>query len=210
MIIGNPSVFAIESEITTAYHSLHFLALGYFSIHIQGQQYGVIDPYATYFGNSVQEVEKLLKGRGKHNFDFVSEYSAANIADAYRIAIYETDEENADTAAIQLSKRDIFRENCHIIGRMETYDRAFDDGSYILHFDVDDHVRLIGFRLKEIDWLHDPATLSDLWIPANEFYDILQQWLDRFHNQWSTMQKTSTGGLPTVFKVDPDTTDNPV
>ncbi len=209
MIIGNPTLFAIESEITTAYHSLHFLALGYFSIHIQGQQYGVIDPYATYFGNSVQEVEKLLKGRGKHNFDFVSEFSAANIADAYRIAIYETNEENADTAAIQLSRQKEFRDIAHRMTWAPDGDTAFDDSSYILHVDIGDHVRLIGFRWKS-GGLHDPATLSDLWIPANEFYDILQQWLDRFHNQWSTMQKTSTEGLPTVFKVDPDTTDNPV
>lgn len=41
MTIGDPAVFAVESQITSAYERLSLRALGLFVIHIQGQTYGV-------------------------------------------------------------------------------------------------------------------------------------------------------------------------
>jgi immunity protein 42 of polymorphic toxin system len=37
MIVGNPSIFAIESQITKAYESLSMRALGFFVVHIGGR-----------------------------------------------------------------------------------------------------------------------------------------------------------------------------
>jgi hypothetical protein len=51
-------------------------------------------------------------------------------------------------------------------------DEAFDDG-------VKDRVRLIAFRCGE-GYAHDPATLSDVWLPADDFYRVLQQWQQAF------------------------------
>jgi len=52
-------------------------------------------------------------------------------------------------------------------------DAAFDDGSYVLQYDVGDQVRLIAFRCRE-DGLHDSATLSELWLESDAFYNILK------------------------------------
>lgn len=68
-------------------------------------------------------------------------------------------------------------------------DEAFDDGSFVLQFDVDDRVRLIGFR-SGANCHHDPETLSDVWLPANAFYGILRQWRDAFIEDWRSMPKT--------------------
>jgi hypothetical protein len=58
MIVGDPSVFAIESEITRAYERLSFRALGYFVIYVCGRSYGVRAPDATMLACSFDAVEK--------------------------------------------------------------------------------------------------------------------------------------------------------
>jgi hypothetical protein len=79
-------------------------------------------------------------------------------------------------------------------------DEAFDDRSYVLQFDVGDRVRLIAFRPMEGSCLHDPATLRDVWLVANDFYRILQDWLDAFEAEWASMPKVSDeGGVPTTM-----------
>jgi hypothetical protein len=67
-------------------------------------------------------------------------------------------------------------------------DAALDDGSYVLQFDVDDRVRVIAFRCRE-NFLHDPATLSDVWLSADGFYNVLQQWHDAFEAEWESLPK---------------------
>jgi hypothetical protein len=70
-------------------------------------------------------------------------------------------------------------------------DEAFDDGSYVLQFDVDDRVRLIAFKHGERGegWQCDSATLRDVWLAADEFYRILQQWHDAFYAEWVAAPK---------------------
>lgn len=47
MIVGNPSTFAIESQITRAFERLSFRAPGSFTILVDGFRYGVYEPDAT-------------------------------------------------------------------------------------------------------------------------------------------------------------------
>lgn len=47
MIVGDPTQFAIESEITIAYDRLDLRGLGYFLIHIEGYPYGVNREYGS-------------------------------------------------------------------------------------------------------------------------------------------------------------------
>lgn len=68
-------------------------------------------------------------------------------------------------------------------------DAAFDDGSYVLHFDVGDQVRLIAFKCNE-DNRPAPSSLSDKWLPADEFYDVLHQWQQAFEAEWLVTPKT--------------------
>ena len=67
-------------------------------------------------------------------------------------------------------------------------DEAFDDGSYILQFDVADRVRIIAFKSTS-DYRHNPTTLSDLWLDAELFYGILKDWHTAFQVEWSSATK---------------------
>ena len=69
-------------------------------------------------------------------------------------------------------------------------DEAFDDGSYIAQFDIGDRVRLIGFKSVE-SFVPDSDTLRDLWLSADDFYDILRQWLAAFEIEWNAAPKVS-------------------
>jgi hypothetical protein len=68
-------------------------------------------------------------------------------------------------------------------------DKAFDDGSCVLQFDVKDRVRLIAFKSDD-DYSYDPNTLSDVWLAAEEFYGILRQWRDTFESEWICTPKS--------------------
>jgi len=75
-------------------------------------------------------------------------------------------------------------------------DEAFDDGSYVLRFDVGDRVRLIA--VKRPDSQVDPASVREVWISADIFYNALQ-WRDtfmpngtRFRNTDENMHLSST------------------
>jgi hypothetical protein len=68
------------------------------------------------------------------------------------------------------------------------WDEAFDDGSYVLQFDVGDRVRLIAFKSDE-SYRHASGTLSDVWLPADEFYNVLREWRDAFEAAWMAAPK---------------------
>jgi hypothetical protein len=93
MIVGDPSVFAIESEITRAYERLSFRALGYFVIYVCGRSYGVRAPDATMLACSFDAVEKRIANRGKHVAPFAAE-DAGKIADAFLRALYADKQED--------------------------------------------------------------------------------------------------------------------
>ena len=58
-------------------------------------------------------------------------------------------------------------------------DAAFDDGSYVLHCDCDDKVRLIAFKSGHFD-LYDESTLQEVWVSSDLFYEILAKWSFKF------------------------------
>jgi hypothetical protein len=69
-------------------------------------------------------------------------------------------------------------------------DEAFDDGSYVLQFDVGGEVRLIAFK-RGPDGRHDSSTLNDLWIASDEFYAVLRRWRDSFTEEWAALPKVA-------------------
>lgn len=184
MLIGDPSKFAIESCISIAYEELGARALGFFVIHIGGHCYGVREPDATWMANSFDEVEQRIARRGTHTAPFSTEPDAGKIADAFRDAIYAPDQENERFFAIpQPGFSDFFSCRNQDINWAPDGDEAFDDGSYVLQFDVEDRIRLIGFKIYEEGYHHNPATLSDVWLEADKFYGILQSWRDAFESE---------------------------
>jgi hypothetical protein len=189
MMIGNLAIFAIESEITRAYESLGLRALGFFVLHIGGRRYGVHEPDATMLANSFDEVRARIASCGKHTAPFASEPDGGVIADAFRNAVY-ADEQEESFFGIPLA---VFSKFFYMPNRVmwaPDGDEAFDDGSYVLQFDVESRVRLIAFKSNE-GFRHAPGTLSDVWLPADDFYNVLREWHDAFESEWVSAPKSA-------------------
>lgn len=188
MICGNPAVIAIESGITEAYERLSFLALGFFVLHVGGCRYGVHLPNASMLGCSFGEVEKRISERGTHTADYAEKFDAGAIADAFRTERYGDLQQEAYLGIAAAAFCETFDRDEGGIVWAPDGDEAFDDGSYVLHFDVAHRVRLIAFRTTN-DGLHDPETIRDVWVDANEFYNTLRQWRDDFLAEWVNSPK---------------------
>ena len=94
MIIGDPAVFAIESEITVAYERVSQRALGFFAVHVAGRCYGVTTSDATILGVAFADVAKRIEGRGSHSVPPVSNADSIEIATAFRLAVYSDQPED--------------------------------------------------------------------------------------------------------------------
>jgi Immunity protein 42 len=188
MIVGNSSVFAVESGITRAYESLSLRALGFFVIHMGGRSYGVCKPDATMLARSFDVVQTRIASRGKHTAPFATELDAGKIADAFQNAIFADDAKDS-FFGIPLSEfQRFFHTTVNDLVWAPDGDQAFDDGSYVLQFDVQERVRLIAFKSGE-SYRRDPASLSDVWLGADEFYDTLRRWRDAFEAEWASAPK---------------------
>ena len=119
--------------------------------------------------------------RGSHTAPFALEPDAAKIANAFRDTVYAPDPE--DKLFFGLSDNEFTKLR---LANQFLWDaeEEFDDGSYLLQFDIGDRVRLIAYKSWDQDWHHDPASLRDVWLNADEFYGILQQWHDAFISEW--------------------------
>ena len=186
MIVGNPSIFAIESTIGRAYENPGLRALGFFAIHVCGNCYGVRSPDTTFLACSYDEVQRRIGKRGSHTAPFASEPDAGEIAHAFRSAVYG-EEQWKSYFGIPCSEFDKVVEVNRIMWAPDG-DEAFDDGSYILQFDVDDHVRLIAFKSGQ-DCLYDPPSLAEAWLAADHFYDVLERWHRSFEAEWASLPK---------------------
>ena len=192
MIVGYKPNFAIESSISTAYERLSFLALGFFVIYLGGRCFGVRSDDASLLACSYGEVKDRITNRGKHTAPFATEVNPSKIANAFRDAIYAPNQEDKMFfSLLQPQFSNLFYSNKLVWA--PDGDEAFDDSSYVLQFDVRSHVRLIAFKLNKSgqDNHHDPATLIDVWLEANEFYGILERWRDAFEAEWQVAPKIS-------------------
>jgi hypothetical protein len=189
VICGDPSVFAIESGITEGFDRLSFRGLGFFNIHAAGRRYGVYKPDATMLACPFDSVQRRIAGRGKHTAPFALASDAGEIADNFRNAIYsENQHENFFGISCTEFSR-FFSKDRNDCQWAPDGDKAFDDGSCVLQFDVKDRVRLIAFKSDD-DYSYDPNTLSDVWLAVEEFYGILKQWRDTFESEWISTPKS--------------------
>ncbi len=175
VIIGDPSSFAIESEIAEVLSSNSQLALGFFVIHLGGTAFGVRKPDASLLGCSFHEVIDRLARRGTHCIPALDDIEARLVVDAYLDAIYR-----------QSSRADYFglsrEEFIDALSRPAVSwapdgDEAFDDGSHVLQMNVGNKVRLIAFVHADGG---NAALLSEKWLEAGSFYEVLSRWSARF------------------------------
>lgn len=194
MIVGDPRSFAIESSITLAFPKLSQRALGYFLIHIGGNQHGEKRRDASMLACSFDGVGERLARRGMHEMRCVSDVGAALIVRAFLDANFDNEPRDsyfglapsAFKAAVQDSN----------VQWAPDGDAAFDDGSYVLQFDVDDRVRLIGFQNKTYP-ADTHRSVSEQWIDSDLFYGILSRWRELFTGEWSSsLLKDRAGTKP--------------
>ncbi len=190
MIVGDTSVLAIESMITKAYERPSFFALGSFAIHLMKYRYGCLGSEATLLACSLDEVEKRVQNRGLHTADFAYSCSASQIAHSFYAAMYL---EPCDWSLCDLVSRDICKEVTSSDLKFQWApdgDAAFDDGSYILHFDLYENVRVIGFQCDQGGHLIS-SSLRDINMKANEFYELLERWSCSIRSEWKSLPKVA-------------------
>jgi hypothetical protein len=194
IVVGNPQKFAIESCMTRAYDRPGLRALGYFVLHVGGECYGVKSDEATMLACSFDEVARRIARRGTHRAFFSQDSNADAIAMAVYEAIYGP--ENQISRFRGLSQRQMSELlHTHHIQWAPDGDEAFDDSSRVLHFDADDRVRLIAYKV-ETDFSALRDTVKDVWLEAVEFYGILECWRDAFETEWCATPENSEHPTP--------------
>lgn len=177
MIVGDPFRFAIESSITEFCGNPSQVGLGFFVVHVPGTSYGIRDPRATMLGLPLETVTRSIARRGTHHLPLSAEPDARLLCEAILAAGYDSDRQHELFFGMSAEKLD------ELAGSLDWHaggDEAFDDGSHIFHFDVGDGVRVLACR-NDTDY--QPSYLSDLWMEADEFYEILQRWKQEFEVQ---------------------------
>jgi hypothetical protein len=185
MIKGEASIFAIESEITRAFESVSWRGLGFFVIHVAGRSYGIKAPGQSMLACSIDEVQMRIARRGLHQAPF-SDRAAIDIADAFTRAVYLDIEDNETFFGMSATRFTKALYSVSIVWAPDG-DEAFDDGSYVLQFDVDNQVRVIAFTRP--DALVDPSSVREVWLPSDTFYAILREWSDAFIAEWKSLPK---------------------
>jgi hypothetical protein len=157
---------------------------------------GVRAPDATSLALPFDGVERRIADRGKHTATFSTEPDAGKITDAFRNAFY-ADEQDDGLFGIPLGEFKALSNSNHLDDWTTGYgDEAFDDGSYVLQFDVSNRVRLIGYKggSRAIAYRHAPGSLRDVWLSADAFYAVLQDWRDAFDAEWIAAPKIPNAG----------------
>jgi hypothetical protein len=189
MIVGDPSRFALESEITHAYEQPSQRALGFFAIHVGGRCYGIRAWDATMLATVFDGVSRRVAMRGRHAAPNVCNANGEALATAFSRAIYVDHEPEELFFGMRDADFQMLLNSANLEWTADG-DEGFDDGSCVLQFDIEAEVRLVAFS-RATNPILDPNSLREVWIPADEFYVILQNWHDRFLAEWASFPKES-------------------
>lgn len=179
------SRFAIEAAIKEAYDSPSLMALGKFVIHVGDKSYGVTSSDATLLAVPFGAVRRRIAMRGRHCASFAEYGDAATLAHTLVVAVYW--ETGQSDMALGLRYSEIAKVlDDNFIDWGPDGDEAFDDGSHIYQFDVGDSVRIVACK-QGADRVVD--CISELWLPSEEFYSILDDWQRQFDLEWRSLKK---------------------
>jgi hypothetical protein len=186
VIVGDPAVFALESTIVRAYERPSLRALGCFLIHCCGQSFGVRSAEASMLACSFDAVKKRLADRGTHTAPF-AEADAGSIADSVLRVLFAEQPPRQRFLGLSTEQFSELLYSANLIWAPDG-DQAFDDGSYILHFDVGNRIRVVGFKASDNSTAL-PVNVTDIFMTADEFYSILDQWQRAFYSEWKASPK---------------------
>jgi hypothetical protein len=169
---GDPSLFALETGISSFYAEDGQQALGYMVMHVSGQSFGVRGPNATLLACSLDALEQRILKRGMHVLDIFEGRNARYIAESTHRAIYG-DEDSADE---ELGKVIVDRN----LLMAPDGDEAFDDGSHVLQVDMTDgSVMITAYRnLENAD--DRSASAVSITIDADYFYSTCTDHVEKF------------------------------
>lgn len=176
MILGDSQVFGLELRVSELFERASFVALGCYRVHVDGVAFGVDDDEASLLACSYQSLDARLRCRGRHVFEPAREYSGAEIAAAYTDAVYS--DRDPDDVELGLPLRALgptFHERRLVLA--PDGDQVFDDSSRILHFDLEERVRLVAYRSVSCNSADGTRDLVDVELDAELFYGTLDQWL---------------------------------
>jgi hypothetical protein len=101
-------------------------------------------------GCSFDSVQRRVTDRGKHTAPFALEGDPGEIADSFRNAIFSENPRQRFLAIPSIEFNEFFNKSKTDCMWAPDGDEAFDDGSYVLQFDVKDRVRLAACRTIQV------------------------------------------------------------
>lgn len=134
-------------------------------------------PDASMLGCSFSDVRRRLQKRGEHKAPFSRE-PAGRLADALAASRYDLDRQDEEFFGFRSEPFCDFVISNEILWAPDG-DEAFDDGSHVLQFDEGNLVRLVAFKNSATPELTQ-STVVEEWLGADEFYDVLATWTERF------------------------------
>lgn len=184
MLAGDVSRFAIETAVKEAYASESLMALGSFVVHVAGKSYGVPASDATLLAAPFDSIRARIARRGQHCAPFAKFGDATALAESLVSAVYE--ETRSNSIVLGLTDSEIAKLlDDNFIDWAPDGDEAFDDGSHIYQFDVGDSVRIVACKNRELA----DSCLSEIWLPSDEFYGILDNWQKQFDLEWRALRR---------------------
>lgn len=191
MIVGDPTIFAIESSITEAYEEPNRQALGYFLLHVAGRSFGVRDPQAMFLTFPVQRLRSMVRHRGKHRTAIDPTVPLAEMFEAVMSIWLAEDRETKShfgMTADELSD-ELFSKGVVWVPDSGT---NINDFTHCVLFDCGDRVRVIAFKYPFLDkptFAEVRQSAAEAWLSADTFYGILATWLNRFEDERSATAK---------------------
>ncbi len=170
---GKPEQFAIRTRISEFYPSNSLLALGSYTLFINGEAFGLIADDATTLGSAFRETKRRSADAGKHVATFSSEPDGRKL-----ISIINDARNGENVSGKSFYGMDV---ECFINALRDSRSgwhwycsEAFDDGSCVWQFDCDGGVRLIA---------QNGYVFRDVVIPASQFYGVLRDWVTQFERE---------------------------
>ena len=176
---GVPGIFSLETEIPNISNIVvnsSWVANGKLLVGVNDLIFGVDEDEASGLACSYDEICKRVMRKGFFVNELVLKYSAIRIVLARQIVEFGLELESyTDPDAFLICELLYSNDNNWI----PDGDAAFDDGSVIIHFDRGDQVYLIAFKASS-ELADIQSTLTELTIPATQFYSTLEAWRDKF------------------------------
>lgn len=189
-LLGDPSRFAIEYQLSKASNEQPWLASGYFCLYIGSFRYGVVEEFVELLNCVYNGICERISRAGTHRVDL----DGGTPGPVEIATLFE------QTCALDHGPFPIYgyddplELNYAFLKAEVEWNRwcgaCFDDGSRILQLDEDDDVLLIGHKTKhELPSLYVPDTFRYVRIPAVEFYALLDAWCVAYREDWERMPK---------------------